>query len=186
MTSPRSERSSATSPQSSRVAPRDGSTHEHFVFSYEPLLRSDEEPVDAEDIVPSRGPHETDVWLTEWQVAEDGFDVAVDQHVDWALVPMDQNWVARLFVGRRTVSLQLDVYAEATQDLSEPLVWAHLSGHVARIDQISVRYYPSEVPEERGVGVAETGGAMQHSVLCLRKPRTFHGELVGWIVRVQG
>lgn len=94
--------------------------------------------------------------------------------------------MTRLFAGRRTVLLQLDAYAEATQDLSEPLVWTHLSGRVARIDQISVRYYPSEVPEERGVGVAEIGGAMQHSVLSLRKPRIFHGELVGWIVRIQG
>ena len=46
---------SATSPQSSRVAARDVSSHEHFVFSYEPLLKRDEEPVDAEDIEPRRG-----------------------------------------------------------------------------------------------------------------------------------
>ena len=186
MTIPRSERCSATCPQSSRVGPREESGHEHSVFSYEALLGGDYESVDAEDIVPGRGPHETDVWLTEWQVAEDGFDVAVDQRVEWALVPMDQDWVARLFAGRRAVSLQLDAYAEATQDILAPLVWTHLSGRVARIDQISVRCYRSEVPKERGVGVAETGGAMQHSVLSLRKPRAFHGQLVGWIVRVQG
>ena len=186
MTIPRSERCSATCPQSSRVGSCDGNGHEHFVFSYEAFLRGDYEAVDAEDIAPGRGPYETDVWLTEWQVAEDGFDVAVDQRVEWALVAMDQDWVARLFAGRRAIPLQLDAYAEATRDILDPLVWTHLSGRVARIDQISVRYYRSEVAEERGVRVAETGGAMQHSVLSLRKPRAFHGQLVGWIVRVQG
>jgi hypothetical protein len=182
---PRSESCSATCSQSSRFAPRDGSSHQHFAYSYEALLSGDDESVDVEDIAPGRGPHETDVWLTEWQVAEDGFDVAVDQRVEWALVPMDQEWLARLFAGRRAVPLQLDTYAEATRDNLDPLVWTHLSGRVARIDQISVRYYRSEVPDERGVGVAETGGAMQHSVLSMRQPRAFHGQLVGWIVRVQ-
>ena len=159
---------------------------ERFVVSYEPLVREDVIAVDAEDIVPSRGPHETDVWLTEWQVAEDGFDVALDQHVDWALVPMDQDWLARLFAGRRTVRLQLDTYAEAVRDSREASDWTQLSGRVVRIDQISVPYHLSEDPAERGVRVPETGGAVQHSVRSLRKPRAHHGELVGWIVRVRG
>ena len=185
MTGPSSERSSATWPQNSGVALRDGSSHEHGTFSYDALLTGDYVSFDAEDIVPGRGPHEVDVWLTEWQVAEDGLDVAVGQRVEWTLVPMDQDWIARLFAGRRAVPLQLDTYAEATRDISDPLLWTHLSGRVARIDQISVRFYSSEVPEERGVGVAETGGAMQHRVLSLREPRACHGPLVGWIVRVQ-
>ena len=159
---------------------------ERFVVSYEPLVREDVIAVDAEDIAPSRGPHETDVWLTEWQVAEDGFDVALDQHVDWALVPMDQDWLARLFAGRRTVRLQLDTYAEAVRDSREASDWTQLSGRVVRIDQISVPHHTSEDPAERGVRVPETGGAVQHSVRSLRKPRAHHGELVGWIVRVRG
>ncbi len=143
------------------------------------------EVVDAEDIVPSMGPHETDVWLTQWQVAEDGLDVALDQHVDWALVPMDQGWLARLFAGRRTVPLQLDTYADAVRNRSDPSAWTLLSGRVARIDQISVRYDPSEDSAEPGERLPEVGGAMQHSVLSLQKPRAYHGELVGWILRIR-
>lgn len=173
-------------PRNKRVAFCASSNHEHGVFSYEPILRREVEAVDAEDTVPSKGPHETDVWLTEWQVAEDGLDVAVGQHVDWALVPMDQSWVARLFAGRRTIPLQLDTYADAKRDISDPSAFTLLSGRVARIDQISVQYQPSDDPAERGVRLPEAGGAMQHTVVSLRKPRAYHGELVGWIVRVRG
>ena len=172
MTTPSSEQHSATSAGSHRVA------------SYESLRREEARAVDAEDIAPNRGPQETDVWLTEWQVAEDGFDVALDQRVDWTLVPMDQDWATRLFSGRRTVPLQRDTYAEATRDSREISDWNQLSGRVARIDQISVRYHPSEDPAEHGL-VPETGGAMQHSVPSLQKPRAHHGQIVGWIVRVQ-
>jgi hypothetical protein len=91
MTSQSGERSSATSPRSRRVAYHASTNDEHLGFSYEPILARTVDAVDPEDIVPSRGPQETDVWLTEWQVAEDGLDVAVDQHVEWALVPMDQS-----------------------------------------------------------------------------------------------
>lgn len=129
------------------------------------------EAVEAEDVVPSGSPHETDVWLTEWQVAGDGLDVAVGQHVDWALVPMDQSWVARLFAGRRTIPLQLDTYAGAERDTYDPSAFTLLSGRVARIDQISVRYQPSEDPAETRSAVARNRGAMRHSVLSLRKPR---------------
>lgn len=126
------------------------------------------------------------MWLTQWQVAEDGLDVALDQHVDWALVPMDQDWLASLFAGRRTVPLQLDTYADAVRNLSDPSAWTLLSGRVARIDQISARYHPSEDSAESGARLPEGGGAMQHSVLSLQKPRAHHGELAGWIVRIRG
>ncbi|ANP73449.1 hypothetical protein PA27867_2501 [Cryobacterium arcticum] len=152
--------------------------------SYESLIRSEAQAVDAEDISPPRDSDETDVWLTEWQVAEDGFKVELDQRVDWALVPMDQDWLARLFAGRRTVPLQRDTYAEATRDLGAS-DWTYLSGRVARIDQISVRYQLSDDPAEHGL-VPEPGGAMQHTVPSLHKPRAHHGRIVGWIVRVRG
>jgi hypothetical protein len=157
----------------------------NYSASYEPLVSKEIQAVDAEDPAPSKGPNETDVWLTEWQVAEDSFDVALDQHVDWDLVPMEHDWVARLFAGRRMILLQRDTYAGAIRDVSATLDWTHLSGRVTRIDQISVRYHPSEDPAERGQ-VPEAGGAIQHRVLNLRNPRAHHGHIIGWIVRVQG
>ncbi|WP_104133737.1 hypothetical protein [Cryobacterium sp. Y62] len=62
-----------------------------YVGTYEPIDRMDVGAVEPEDIVPSQEPRDTDVWFTEWQVAEDSLDVALDQHVDWSLGPMDQN-----------------------------------------------------------------------------------------------
>ncbi|MGO1385852.1 MAG: DUF6578 domain-containing protein [Microbacterium gubbeenense] len=186
MTVPSSERPSAAHARSQRDASLGAASHERLgVFSFRPLVKKDVGAVDAEDIAPSSGPHETDVWLTEWQVTEDGFDVALDQRVDWTLVPMDQEWVTRLFSGRRTFPLQRDTYAQTTRDTRETSDWTQLSGRVSRIDQISVRYQPSEDPAEHGL-VPETGGAVQHSVPSLQRPRAHHGEIVGWIVRVRG
>ena len=59
------------------------------------------------------------MWFTEWQVAEDRLHVELDERVHWDLVPLDQDWVAHLFAGRRTVSLQLDTYAAAGRDASD-------------------------------------------------------------------
>lgn len=116
---------------------------------------------------------------------EEGLDFALDQRIDGALVPMDQDWLDGLFAGRRAVPLQLDTYAAAVRNLSGPSAWTLLSGRVARIDQISVRYRPSRDPAERGARLPEVGEAMQHSVLGLKKPRAHQGELVGWIVRIR-
>lgn len=99
---------------------------------------------------------------------------------------MNQDWVAGLFAGRRTVPLQLDTSADAVRNLSDPSAWTLLSGRVARIDQISVRYHPSEDSAEPEARLPEAGDAKQHTVLSLQKPRAHHGELVGWIVRIQG
>jgi hypothetical protein len=160
-------------------------SHVHLSASYEPLVRAELETVDAddaEDISPSRGAQDTDVWLTEWQVGDDGFDVALGEHVDWALVPMDQAWASRLFAGRRTVLLQRDTEAGARGHRTD---WTYRSGRVVRIDQVSVRYRPTQAPAEHGL-VPETGGAMQHSVRSLWAPRAHHGQIVGWIVRLRG
>ena len=176
---------SKLTPVSNKGSKRDTGVDVRYVVSYEPIDRVDVEAAEPEDIVPSQEPSDTDVWFTEWQVAEDGLDVALDQRVDWSLVPMDQNWVCRLFAGRRSIPLQLDTYADAVRDPSDPSDWTQLSGRVARIDQISVRHHPSKDPEERGVPAPETGGAEQHSVLSFRQSRGHHGEVVGWIVRVR-
>ena len=184
MTIPDSERPSAGRTGRHRIAARGSTTHVRLSAAYQSLVGDEGGPVDTEDVTPARESDDTDVWLTEWQVAEDGFDVELDQRVDWALIPMDQDWAARLFAGRRTVPLQRDTYAEATRDAGAS-DWTHLSGRVARIDQISVRYQPSDSPAEHGL-VPETGGAMQHSVPSLHQPRAHHGRIVGWIVRVRG
>ncbi|WP_104133738.1 hypothetical protein [Cryobacterium sp. Y62] len=81
--------------------------------------------------------------------------------------------------------MQLDTYADAVRDPSGQSDRTQLSGRVARIDQISVRYHPSKDPKERGVLVPETGGAMQRSVLIFRQSRGHHGKVVGWIVRLR-
>lgn len=154
--------------------------HAHYFGSYEPLPTTEPEVADEEDAVPAGGPHETDVWLTEWQVTEDGFDVVLDEEVDWLLVPMDQQWCARMFDGRRSVSLQRDTYAGAVGERYGHSEWTRLSGHVTRIDQVSVRY-----PTDRGAGLAEEGSAMQHTVSSVQERRSHHGSLVGWVVRIR-
>ena len=175
---------SQLTPVSNKEGKRDTDVRVRY-GTYDPIDRVNAEEVEPEDIVPSQESGDTDVWFTEWQVAEDGLDLALDQHVDWSLVPMDQDWISRLFAGRRAVSLQLDTYADAVRDPSDRSDRTQLSGRVARIDQISVRYHPSKDPEERGVRVPETGGAMQHSVLSFHQSRGHHGKVVGWIVRLR-
>ena len=69
--------------------------------------------VDAEDSIPSREAGEVDVWFTEWQIAEQGMDVHLDEQVQWEAVPLRQNWVERLFAGRRIVPMHLDTCAGA-------------------------------------------------------------------------
>ena len=90
-------------PVSNKGCKPDTGVDVRYVVSYEPIDRVDVEAAELEDIVPSQEPRDTDVWFTKWQVAEDGLDVALDQRVDWSLVPMDQNWVSRLFAGRRSI-----------------------------------------------------------------------------------
>ncbi len=154
--------------------------HSHYFGSYEPLTVMEPEDVDAEDPIPSIGARDVDVWLTEWQVAEDGFDVALDEEVDWELVPMDQEWLARMFENRRPVSLQRDTYAGLPGERYDASEWTRLSGRVTRIDQVSVRY-----PSDRGTGLAEVGSAMQHTVSSVQQRRSHHESLVGWILRIR-
>ncbi|MHA7293552.1 DUF6578 domain-containing protein [Arthrobacter sp. HLT1-21] len=154
--------------------------HSHYSFSYEPLTAEQPEEAELENAVPSQGPHETDVWLTEWQVSEDGFSVALDEEVDWELVPMDQEWLHRMFAGRRLVTLQRDTYAGFVGEIYDRSEWTHLSGQVTRIDQVSVRY-----PVDNRTGLAEVGSAMHHTVSSVQERRTHDGRLVGWVVRIR-
>ena len=75
----------------------------------------------------------TPVWLTEWQVAEVRLDVGVGDYVDWNLIPMDIPWLTGLFGERRTVDLQLDLYAEAYGDTPE---YSDIAGTVSGIEVV--------------------------------------------------
>lgn len=178
MSLPSSEQPSAGSAGSHHVASRDSTNHVRLGASYEPLIRSEAQAVDEEDISPPRDSDETDVWLTEWQVAEDGFRVELDQQVDWALVPMDQDWLARLFAGRRTVPLQRDTYAGATREPGAS-DWNHVCGRVARIDQISVRYQPSDT--RRNTDWCQRPAVRCSTVcrICRRRAHITVGSLAG-------
>lgn len=140
--------------------------------------------VPPEDFVPEPAVGEVDVWLPEWQVDADGFDVAVGERIRWSLVEMDQRWVDRPLTEPRSVSLQLDFTAEDRDD-ADQLTWHDLTGTVTRIDQVSARYVSSRDPAEGGARMPEAGGAQQHSVSSLWDRRPHHGRITSWIVRVQ-
>ncbi|AMB58519.1 DUF6578 domain-containing protein [Microterricola viridarii] len=127
--------------------------------------------------------HEVDVWLREWQVSEDGLRVALGESVSWDLVPMDQEWMTRLFGERRTVPLQLDTYASATRAPDAP-DWTRIRGDILAIEQVSVRYTRSTDPSEVG-SVPEPGAAVTLRVPSLWPKHPHIGSVVGWIVRVR-
>ena len=149
-------------------------------FSYYPLLSRDAEPANASDVSPQGSREETDVWLTHWQVAEEGFDIAVGADVVWALVPMDQEWAKHLFGDRRLIPLQLDTYGAATREETHP-DWTRLAGRVTRIDQVSTLASDEATPAlEPAIGAGS-----EHEVSNLRARHAPGGAIVGWIVRVR-
>ncbi|WP_214546530.1 DUF6578 domain-containing protein [Curtobacterium flaccumfaciens] len=125
---------------------------------------------------------ETDVWLTEWQIEEDGYVVAVGDEIAWASYAMDQQRVDLILKARRNVPLQLDFYAHELTDVDRA-TRRDLGGTIVRIDQVSVRFVND--PNSDRVSVPETNGGQQHSVSSLSDRRPHHGNIVGWIVRVQ-
>lgn len=163
-----------------------------YIGSYEPLHRGDA-AVDAQLAPAPEVPpgitsplptvDEVDVWLTEWQVAEDHLQVVLDEIIAWDLIPMDHDWIARLFADRRTVPLELDTYAGATRD-KDAADWTRLGGTVVRIDQISIRYVPSTEPREPGV-VPARGAAVVHTVASVWPMQPHHGSICGWIIRIR-
>lgn len=149
--------------------------------SLSPVPRTRTPEVPPEDPVPALTDGETDVWLTEWQVEEDGFDVAVGEHVAWTLYESDQPWIDLILTEPRTVPLQRDTYDhERSED--ERSTRRDLCGVVARIDQVSVRFVSSE---RRGYLAPESRGGQQHVVSSLSNRRPHHGDITGWIVRVR-
>jgi hypothetical protein len=162
-----------------------GATRAFSGFSYSSMAPGEPATGDAPDVVPGLRPDETDVWLTQWQIAEEGINVETGEDVHWALISMDQAWAGRLLGNRRAINLQLDTYADATRGSDDPS-WTQLAGRVERIDQISMlREQPgrtSEAAEEQTSGFGE---AVQHEVTSLRTLRAHDGDIVGWVVRVR-
>jgi hypothetical protein len=137
--------------------------------------------VAPEDPVPALADGETDVWLTEWQVEEDGFDVAVGDHVTWSLYASDQPWIDLILAVPRAVPLQRDTY-EHERSEEELSSRRDLRGVVIRIDQVSVRFVSSG---RRGFSAPEVHGGQQHTVSSLSNLRPHRGSITGWIVRVR-
>ncbi|MFJ4221156.1 DUF6578 domain-containing protein [Curtobacterium luteum] len=136
--------------------------------------------VPPEDPVPELSDGETDVWLTEWQVDEDGFDVAVGERIAWTVYESDQPWIDLILSAPRTVPLQRDTYAHE-RSAAELTTGRDLRGVVTRIDQVSVRFVSAA---RAGYSEPETRGGQQHSVSALSDRRPHHGSITGWIVRV--
>ena len=78
-------------------------------------------------------PAGTPVWLTSWQIDEIRLDIGVGDHVEWQLTPMDVPWLIRLFDDRRTVDLQLDLYADALGDKQN---YAPVTGRILGIEVV--------------------------------------------------
>ncbi|PZF63498.1 hypothetical protein DEJ33_14070 [Curtobacterium sp. MCPF17_047] len=146
-----------------------------------PFPRTPTPAVAPEDPVPALTDGETNVWLTEWQVEDDGFDVAVGEHVAWTLYESDHLWIDQILAVPRTVPLQRDTYDhERSED--ELSTRRDLRGVVIRIDQVSVRFVSSE---RRGYSAPEAHGGQLHTVSSLSNRRPHHGAITGWIVRVR-
>lgn len=138
--------------------------------------------VPPEDTVAALEDGESDVWLTEWQIEDDGYDVAVGDEIAWALSAMDQPRVDLILKARRNVPLQLDFSAHERTEVDRA-TRRDLRGTIVRIDQVSVRFVND--PDSGGFSVPETNGGQQHSVSSLSDRRPHHGNIIGWIVRVQ-
>jgi hypothetical protein len=132
--------------------------------------------------VPALDDGELDVWLTEWQIDEDGYDVAVGDEITWSVSVMDQPWIDHILKAPRTVPLQLDFSAEELSE-AERATREDVRGTIIRIDQASVRFVTD--PDKRGFWMPETHGGQQHSVSSLSDRRPHHGSIHGWVVRVR-
>lgn len=138
-------------------------------------------PVQPGDPVPERTDRETDVWLTEWQVEEDGFDVAVGEQVAWTAYESDQPWIDLILSVPRDVPLQRDTY-EHERSTEERSTRCDLRGVVTRIDQVSVHFVSAA---RAGQSEPRPRDGQQHSVSSLSDRRPHHGDILGWIVRVR-
>lgn len=128
--------------------------------------------------MPALNDGELDVWLTEWQIEEDGYDVAVGDEITWSLYAADQPWIDRILKATRTVPLQLDFYAEELSE-AERATREDVRGTIIRIEQVVTD------PDKRGFSMPETHCGQQHSVSSLSDRRPHHGSIDGWVVRVR-
>lgn len=140
-----------------------------------PAPRTPTPAVRPEGSVPALNDGELDVWLTEWQIEEDGYDVAVGDEITWSLYAMDQPCIDHILKAPRTVPLQLDFYAEELSEV-ERATREDVRGTIIRIDQVSVRFVTD--PDKRGFSMPETRGGQQHSVSSL-SDRTTAASMVG-------
>ncbi|MDJ0336646.1 hypothetical protein QMK31_00205 [Cryobacterium sp. PH31-O1] len=154
-----------------------------YAGTYSPLITAPLQIVEPGVVSESPAADEVDVWLTQWQVAEYNFQVSLTETTTWKLIPMDNDWITRLFDDRRVVPLQLDMYAEATRDLGSP-DWTVVNGVVVRVDQVSVEYVPSSDPSETA-RVPKHGAAVVHTVTSIWPVQPHHGLIAGWIVRIR-
>lgn len=75
------------------------------------------------------------VWLTGWQMDEDGLRVAVGERVAWRLTSPDRRWMTRLFATRRMIDFALDTYVDAVR--SNPVV--SVSGVVVSVEAVTAQ-----------------------------------------------
>jgi hypothetical protein len=75
------------------------------------------------------------VWLTGWQMEEDGLRIAVGERVAWRLTSPDRRWMTRLFATRRMIDFALDTYVDAVR--SNPVV--SVSGVVVNVEAVTAR-----------------------------------------------
>jgi len=153
----------------------------HYAGSYEARAPRGPVVVETADTAPPAGAGDVDVWLSEWQVAEDAFVASVGETVEWVVVPADEAWVELLCAGRRPVRLDRDTYADATGRSGTMTV----TGRVSRLDQVSTAFEPTLDEEGRGQLSPVPGGAVGHEVLSTDERRGHAGRLVGWVARLR-
>ncbi|SDH74628.1 DUF6578 domain-containing protein [Agrococcus jejuensis] len=103
------------------------------------------------------------IWLTTWQLGDDGVNVAVGDHVDW-LAFLPTPWEGqRLFAGRRTIDLAVDAHRAAGifRDAygvvvsGDGALWS-ARGVVAGVEAVTVAYRPGAMGDEPVEGSATT------------------------------
>lgn len=110
----------------------------------------------------------TSVWLTAWQLGDDGIRVAVGDRVDW-LACQPTEWVSRrLFGGRRAIDLEVDAHRadgcfvdeSGAVEHSDARVWS-VRGVVAGVESVTVAYRRGRMGDEpvEGSAAAETVAA---------------------------
>lgn len=105
----------------------------------------------------------TTVWLTTWQLGDDGVHVAVGDRIGWlACLPTD--WAGqRLFGGRRTIDLEVDAHRADGYFVEESGAVVHSDGRVwsvrgvvAGVESVTIEYLRGRMGDEPVDGSAVT------------------------------